>query len=193
MDLTQVTHKIQQLTEELNVWLSEFCTPISSTGLCLDVSSAAMGEEPFTPIGATDQPPQYPPAKCGSVFMFPTTYSGEESWPALCQTLKEAINGCSLITRQTYKSPLHVRKLSYRLSCSHCCVHESKSRVIFKNDCVGPSNVPKEHLKGVKKSGNNSKGANMYNICSLFILFLIDTHNAHVFTMYLKRCEGDGF
>ncbi len=46
-----------------------------------------MGEESFTPIGATDQPPQYPPGKCGSVFMFPTTYSGEESWPVLCQTL----------------------------------------------------------------------------------------------------------
>jgi hypothetical protein len=187
MDLTQVMHDIEQLTEELNVWLSKFCTPISSTGLYLDISSATMGEESFTPIGATDQPPQYP------VFMFPTTYSCEESWPALCQTLKESINGCSLITRQARKSPLHARKLSYQLSCSHCCIHESKSRVIFNDDHVGPSNVLKEHLKHVKKSGNNSKGANMYNIISLFILFPVDTHNPHVLTMHLKRCEGDGF
>ncbi len=85
-----------------------------------------------------------------------------------------------------------LRKFSYQLSCSHCCVHESKSRVIFKDDHVGPSDVPKENLKRVKKPGNNSKGATMYNIFSLFILFPIDTHNAYVFTMYLKRCEEDG-
>ncbi len=170
MDLTQVMHDIQQLTEELNVWLSKFCTPISSTGLCLDISFATMGEESFTPIGATDQPPQYPPGKCGSVFMFPTTYSGEESWPALCQTLKEAINGCFLITRQAYKSPSHVHKLSYQLSCSHCCIHESKSRVIFKNDRVGPSNIPKEHLKCVKNLGITPK----VQLCiNFFIVYFI--------------------
>ncbi len=157
MDLTQVTHNIKQLTEELNVWLSKFCTPISSTGLCLDISSAAMGEESFTPIGATDQPPQYPPGMCGSVFMFPTTYSGEESWPVLCQTLKESINGCSLITRQARTSPSHARKLSYQLSCSHSRNHDSKSRVIFKDDRVRPSNVSKEHLKCVKNLGITPK------------------------------------
>ncbi len=162
MDLTQVMHNIQQLTEELNVWLSSFALLF----LLLDYALTFL----LLPCEKNHSPPlvqliNHLNTHQGSVALcsFFLTYSGEESWPVLCWTLKEAINGCSLITRQAYKSPLHVRKLSYQLSCSHCRIHENKSRVIFKDDGVGPSNVPKEHLKRVTKSGNNSKGATMYN------------------------------
>jgi hypothetical protein len=66
MDLTELTRDIHRLTEDLNVWSSEFCIPIS-TGQRLDVGSAAMGEKSSTPIGASDQPLKYPPGKHGSV------------------------------------------------------------------------------------------------------------------------------
>jgi hypothetical protein len=62
MDLTKLTRDIHGLTDNLNVWSSEFCIPIS-IGQCLDIGSTAMGDKSSTPIGATDQPLKYPPGK----------------------------------------------------------------------------------------------------------------------------------
>jgi hypothetical protein len=157
MDLTELTRNIHRLTDDLNVWSSEFCIPIS-TGQCLDIGSAAMGDKSSTPIGATDQPLKYPSGKNGSLYMFPTTYLGLESWPALVEIVKQSISGCSLFVRQVSNRKSHMRKVSYHLSCCHCCWYESNSAATFTDDRVGPTNVPKEHLKRVKKSGNNLKG-----------------------------------
>jgi hypothetical protein len=42
----------------------------------------------------------------------------------------------------------------------------------MKDNCVGPSNVPHEHLKFVKKSGNNSRGIVFFHVVSVSILFV---------------------
>ncbi len=169
MDLTELTRNIHRLTDDLNVWSSEFCIPIS-TRQCLDIGSAAMGDKSSTPIGATDQPLKYPPGKNGSLYMFPTTHLGLESWPALVEIVKQSISGCSLFVRQVSNRKCHMQKVSYHLSCCHCHWYESNSAATFTDDCVGPTNVPKEHLKRVKKSGNNLKGW-FYHYTIVFCLF----------------------
>jgi hypothetical protein len=90
--------------------------------------------------------------------MFPTTYCGEESWSALYDTLQNSISDCTISVRQKYKCRSSRRKLTYHLSCQHGHEHQNVSKVINKENLVGLSNVPTEHLKSVKKSENNCKG-----------------------------------
>ncbi len=95
------------------------CVFLFSTGQCLDIGSSVMGDASSTPIGATDQPLKYPTGKNGFVFMFPTTYVGLESWPALLGILKQSISGCSLCVRQLSQRQSYLQKMTYHLSCCH--------------------------------------------------------------------------
>lgn len=169
MDLPYVATEIQQLTQELNVWTSTFRVPLTSSESFLDIGCAAMGEESSTPIGSTDQPTKYPPGKFGSVYQFPTIYRGEESWLALYEMIKNSISGCTIAVQQSYPSRYR-RKAAYHLCCQHGRKHEGISKVIMKDHCVGPSNVPLEHLKFVKNSGNKSKGIVFFNVVSVSII-----------------------
>jgi hypothetical protein len=166
MDLPQVASEIQELTQQLNVWTSTFRLTSESF---LDIGCAAMGEESSTPIGATDQPTKYPPGKNGSVYQFPTIYRGEELWPALYEIIQNSISGCTIAVQQTYPSQCQ-RQAAYHLCCQHGRKHEGISKVIMQDHCVGPSNVPHEHLKFVKKSGNKSKGIVFFNVVSVSII-----------------------
>ncbi len=172
MDLPQVASEIQQLTQELNSWTSTFCLTLPSSELFLDLGCAAIGEESSTPIGSTDQPNKYPPGKNGSVYQFPTTYCGEESWLALYGIIQASISGCSISVQQSYPCISARRKRTYILCCQHGRKHEGISKVTMKDNCVGPSNVPHEHLKFVKKSGNNSRGIVFFHVVSVSILFV---------------------
>ena len=173
MDLPQVASDIQQLMQELNVWTSTFRVTLPSSESFLDIGCAALGEESCTPIGSTDQPTKYPPGKNGSVYQFPTTYCGEELWLALYEMIQNSISGCTISIHQTYPSRSLRRKATYHLCCQHGRKHEGISKVIMNDNCVGPSNVPHEHLKSVKKSGNKSKGIVFFNVVCISIITIL--------------------
>jgi hypothetical protein len=191
MDLTELTRDIHRLTEDLNVWSSEFCIPFS-TGQCLDVGSAIMGEQSSTPIGASDQPLKYPPGKHGSVYIFPSTYCGPESWPALLAILKQSTSSCSLFVRQVYKRKSNRRKVSNHISCCHCRLYESNSGATYTDDCLGAINVPKEYLKRVKKSGNNLKGLFIHDTLVYCLFSFPSLYCSHIIIMLLNSNEKDG-
>ena len=157
MDLPQLASEIQQLTQELNSWTSTFRLTLPSSESYLDLGCAVMGEESCTPIGSTDQPKKYPPGKNGSVYQFPNTYCGQESWSALYRIIQHSVSGCSILVHQAYPCRSLRRKATYHLCCQHGRKHEGISKVVMKDNCVGPSNVPHEHLKFVKK-GTKSRG-----------------------------------
>jgi hypothetical protein len=94
-----------------------------------------------TPIGASDQPLKYPSGKHSSVYMFPSTYCGIESWPALFAIMKQSISGCSIIVRQVYSKESSRWKFAYHMSCSHCCHYESNSGATYTDNCVGAINT----------------------------------------------------
>ena len=157
MDLPQLASEIQQLTQELNSWTSTFRLTLPSSESYLDLGCAVMGEESCTPIGSTDQPKKYPPGKNGSVYQFPNTYCGQESWSALYRIIQHSVSGCSILVHQAYPCRSLRRKATYHLCCQHGRKHEGISKVVMKDNCVGPSNVPHEHLKFVK-NGTKSRG-----------------------------------
>ena len=192
MAWTELTRGIHRLTDDLNVWSSDLCIPLS-IWQCLDNGSSAMGDASSTHIGATDQPLKYSPGKNGSLYTFPTAYVGLESWPAL---ILRYWNSQSMVVLylwdQVPTGNLTCGKCHFHLSCRYCHLYESNSAATFTDNRVGPTNVPYEHLKCVKKSGNNLKDVS-FHYTILFLLFPFPSlYSAHIIILLLNRDKRDG-
>ena len=90
-----ISNNISRLTDLSNEWMSTVVIP---NGIdLLDISSAAKGEESTTPVGATNQPYEYPRwGSSSSVFRFDPVIYGENSWPQLHNMLTKVgcVSGC---------------------------------------------------------------------------------------------------
>ena len=154
LSYSDITSNICRLVDLSNEWSSTVVIP---NGIdLLDISSAAMGELSTTPVGAINQPYQFPThGKSSSVFRFDPKIYGENSWPKLQKMLTTVgcVSGCRLVVRNSRVGRSIRRKEEYVLYCTHGIPMQSKGCSIFTNDNIGPSNVKRECIKRGKSSG----------------------------------------
>ena len=159
MDYGSLTKSLLELAEKSTVWESSTIKiPIADNeDSLLDISLAARGGRSVTPDGATKQPTHYPPGSC---YMFDPDLYGEHSWEKLKGMLTKVgcVSGCSVVIRSSCQNKTTKRKATYLLCCSHGLLVEENGSIEYDGDDVGPSNVIKEHFKGVKTTGHSKKG-----------------------------------
>jgi len=154
LSYSDITSNICRLVDLSNEWSSTVVIP---NGIdVLDISSAAMGVLSTTPVGATNQPNEFPTrGKSSSVFRFDPEIYAENSWPKLQKMLTTVgcVSGCRVVVRTSSVGRSSRRKREYMLSCTHGSPMQSKGCSIFTNDNIGPSNVKRECIKRGKSSG----------------------------------------
>ncbi len=81
MNYNAIASSIQDLILSLSSWSSTICIPINESNQLLDISSAAMGSNSSTPVGAINQPIKFPTGEhLGSFYRFdPALYTGPDS------------------------------------------------------------------------------------------------------------------
>jgi len=157
-----ISNKISHLVDLSNEWMSTVVIPNGIDHL--DISSAAMGAESTTPVGATKQPYEYPRwGSSSSVFRFDPDIYGENSWPQLRSMLTKVgcVSGCRLVVSQSRVSRSYQRKITYELCCTHGILMSNKGASVFMDDNIGPSNVKTERIKRVKTTGAIRGNANV--------------------------------
>ena len=88
MNHHDLTDDIVKLCQDCTVWSSNITIP-QGDGEILDITSAAQGAQSSSPVGAKDQPDNYPKGVC---YMFDPNVYGENSWPSLHAMLTKV--GC---------------------------------------------------------------------------------------------------
>ena len=136
--------------KKLPVWLTKL-----TSGIQIDVSSAALGDLSTTPVGATNQPDVFLKGKGFSVYRFDLDIYGEHSWPNILKMLTKTgcVSGCNLVTRCSCTVPTSQRKATHYLWCTHGLVIKNHGASIINEGDVGACNVVKEHVKHVKTPG----------------------------------------
>ena len=115
----------------------------------LDISSA-VGSNPSTPKGATDQPLSFPP---GSVYRFPKQYTGKESWKSLFESLRKCCADCKLKTHRKHQQKKKTAHLAYDIRCS-CYFLNQNDKSHFSDRCFTKDNT--RIVRNKKTNSNHS-------------------------------------
>ena len=115
----------------------------------LDISSA-VGSNPSTPKGATDQPLSFPP---GSVYRFPKQYTGKESWKSLFESLRKCCADCKLTTHRKHQQKKKTAHLAYDIRCS-CYFLNQNDKSQFSDRCFTKDNT--RIVRNKKTNSNHS-------------------------------------
>lgn len=134
-------------------WSQKFVlSPSLNDGVELDLS-VAIGTNPKTPFSASDQPKAYPSK---TVYMFPTQFTGTDSWDDLfISHLKKSLPGSQFIL---IRGPRNMPDVIRRdIHCSHwLTAEEALKKKIFVSDSFIQTGVREESLKRKKCAGSLS-------------------------------------
>ena len=125
-------------------------------GKFINVSCAAMGKYAVTPIGAIDQPLQYP---SGSVYRLDTRFFGPEA----CELVKEMLRqpqccpGCKLILNTKSRPSSAIRAKTINFVCSQYR-GASVNTLSFKEGKLAQTNIKCPTMKIQKTKGTSNSG-----------------------------------